>query len=208
MAPKSVKAVIFDIDGTLLQSASVDDELYRASVTAVLGPVRFRPSLSDYDFVTDSGILSQVVDDNSLQSNQEQTSGVKARFVKALTSHIRENGPFREVPGARKMLERFRASANHSVAIATGGWLDTARLKLQSAEIDLTRLPLATSDDSFERTEIMKHALSRLGSGFSSITYYGDGPWDRDACVALGWEFVAVGAALGGIESYAGVGDA
>lgn len=95
-----MRAVIFNIDGTLLQSASVDDALYRASVTAVLGPVRFRASLSDYDFVTDSGILSQVLNDNSLQSDLIQTIEIKARFVEALTSHIREYGPFQEIPGA------------------------------------------------------------------------------------------------------------
>jgi phosphoglycolate phosphatase-like HAD superfamily hydrolase len=203
-----VHAVIFDVDGTLLQSASVDDTLYRASVTAILGSVRFRPNLTDYDFVTDSGILSQILADNSIRPNQDQTSEIKARFVEALTSHIREHGPFREILGAKKMLDNLADSDAHLVAIATGGWLDTALLKLQSANIDLTHLPIATSDDSFERTEIMTLALSKLGSTFSSITYYGDGPWDRDACMVLGWKFVAVGAALGGIDSYLGLSDA
>lgn len=200
-------AVIFDIDGTLLQSASVDDALYRASVTAVLGSVRFRPSLSDYEFVTDSGILLQVLDDNSLELNPGQELAIKAHFVEALSSHIGENGPFKEVPGAKKMLDSFHASDVHSVAIATGGWLDTALLKLESANFDLSQFPLATSDDSFERTEIMQLALSRLGSEFHSITYYGDGPWDRDACLALGWNFVAVGKTLGGIDSYISLGN-
>jgi len=200
-------AVIFDIDGTLLQSASVDDALYRASVTAVLGSVRFRPSLNDYDFVTDAGILLQVVDDNALNLDPGQEAEIKAHFVDALSSHIGENGPFREVPGAKVMLDSFRTSAVHSVAIATGGWLDTALLKLNSANFDLSQFPLATSDDSFERTKIMQLALSRLGSKFHSITYYGDGPWDRDACLALGWNFVAVGTALGGIDSYVGLCD-
>jgi len=201
-----VHAVIFDIDGTLLQSASVDDALYQASVTAVLGSVRFRPSLSDYEFVTDAGILLQVLDDNALKLNPGQESAIKAHFVEALSSHIGENGPFKEVPGAKKMLDSFHASDVHSVAIATGGWRDTALLKLESANFDLSQFPLATSDDSFERSEIMQLALSRLGSEFHSITYYGDGPWDRDACLALGWNFVAVGKALGGIDSYIGLG--
>ncbi len=47
-------------------------------------------------------------------------------------------------------------------------------------------------------------ALSKIGSTFDSITYYGDGSWDEKACAELGWNFVAVGAALGGIESYYG----
>lgn len=199
-------AVVFDIDGTLLQSASVDNALYKDSVTSVLGPVQFRPSLSDYDFVTDSGILSQILVDNSIRSDSDQMSEIKALFVAALTSHIRKNGPFQEIPGAKKMLDRLSTSNTHSVAIATGGWRDTALLKLKSAGFDPSRFPLATSDDSFDRTEIMQLALSRLGSRFHSITYYGDGPWDRDACAALGWQFVAVGSELGGIDSYIGAG--
>jgi len=203
-----VHAVIFDIDGTLLQSAAVDETLYRQSVTSVLGPVRFRPSLHDYEFVTDSGILSQILNDNSLRMDLEETTEIKARFISALARHIQENGPFQEVPGAKNMLDRLSSSSAHSVAIATGGWLDSALLKLKSANFDLSRFPLATSDDSFDRTEIMQLALSRLGSEFRSITYYGDGPWDRDACMALGWKFVAVGSTLGGINSYVGADDA
>lgn len=199
-------AVIFDIDGTLVQSAAVDDALYKESVTSVLGPVEFRPALSDYDFVTDSGILRQVLQDNSIQSHQGQLSEVKARFVEALESHIRDNGPFQEVPGARKMLDNLGASKDHCVALATGGWLETALLKLRSANFATTHMPIATSDDSSVRTEIMTLALSQLGSRFSSITYYGDGSWDREACNSLGWDFVAVGAALGGIDSYSGAG--
>jgi FMN phosphatase YigB (HAD superfamily) len=203
-----VHAVIFDIDGTLLQSATVDEALYRESVTSVLGPVRFRPSLHDYDFVTDSGVLSQILHDNALRTDLAQTTEIKARFVRALGIYIQENGPFQEIPGAKKMLDRLASSNAHSVAIATGGWLDSALLKLSSANFDLSRFPLTTSDDSFERTEIMQLALSRLGSEFRSITYYGDGPWDRDACMALGWKFVAVGTTLGGISSFGDAGDA
>jgi hypothetical protein len=54
----------------------------------------------------------------------------------------------------------------------------------------------------------MRIALSRLGNRFESVTYYGDGPWDKAACETLGWRFVAVGPALGGIESYIDIGTA
>ena len=48
----------------------------------------------------------------------------------------------------------------------------------------------------------MQHALSQLTGSFNSITYYGDGTWDRDASLELGWNFVAVGAKLDGLLSY------
>jgi len=199
-------AVIFDIDGTLLQSALVDDDLYRYSVESVVGPVHFRPSLADYDFVTDSGILSQVLEDNSLTVDPDPTPAIKACFIKALRDYIREQGPFCEVPGARSLVASLCASRNHSVAIATGGWRESAHLKLDSARFDIENIPIVTSDDEYDRSEIMLTALSKLGSDFESITYYGDGPWDEDACLALNWRFVAVGAALGGLVSYSDIG--
>lgn len=39
-----MEAVIFDIDGTLLQSDANDDTLYLAAVRDVLGNVNLRPS--------------------------------------------------------------------------------------------------------------------------------------------------------------------
>ena len=50
----------------------------------------------------------------------------------------------------------------------------------------------------------MEIALDSLGGVFETVTYYGDGPWDRQACQQLGWEFVAVGAELGGLENFHG----
>ena len=161
-----MNAIIFDIDGTLLQSATVDDELYRAAVNDVLGPVRFRASLHAYDYVTDTGILSQIFADNDIPQATEPMDEIRARFVDRLRSHIEGAGPFAEVPGAKKLLNKLRQSATHAVAIATGGWRESAELKLQSAGFDYADIPLATANDHYERTAIMRIALSQLGQGF------------------------------------------
>jgi len=197
-----MNAVIFDIDGTLLQSASVDDDLYRMAVRAVLGSVQFRSSLSDYDFVTDSGILSQVLQDNALPLEPDPTRSIKSAFVSLLKEHIREHGSFPEVPGAKRYFDTLLQSKDHAVAIATGGWRESAELKLRTARFSLDGVPIASSDTEFDRPRIMLTALSDLGAEFESITYYGDGTWDRDACLALGWNFIPVGPTLAGLTSY------
>jgi hypothetical protein len=161
--------------------------------------------LADYDFVTDSGILSQILDDNSIPFKSECIAAIKSTFLETFRSYIHSHGAFPEIPGAKDLLKTLLASQCHCVAIATGGWREIATLKLESAGFDLAQLPLATSDDSFDRTEIMRIALSKLGNGFESVSYYGDGPWDKHACDILGWQFVAVGPLLSGIESYVGV---
>ena len=197
-----MKAVIFDIDGTLLQSARVDDRLYRQSVTEILGPVRFRSSLTDYRRVTDSGLLIEILEDNRLTDIADPTESIRSRFVELLENHIYTNGPFVEIPGARDFLEAHRRSDGHAVAIATGGWRLSALLKLESAGFDVSGMPITTADDRLDRTDIMRLALSQLGQGFESVTYYGDGVWDREATAALGWRFVPVGSALDGLDVY------
>ncbi len=193
-------AVLFDIDGTLLHSAAVDDALYREAVRRILGDVRLRTSLHDYKAVTDTGVLGEILRDNNIPG--DPLDEVRSLFVQLLEQHVVAHGPFVEIPGASEFLRRLDASADHAVAFATGGWRESAMLKLDSAGLTWNGWPLASSNDHHERTGIMEIALSQLGRAFETVTYYGDGPWDRDACLALGWNFVAVGPELGGLESY------
>ncbi len=197
-----MRAVLFDIDGTLLQSADVDDALYRESVQAVLGSVVLRPSLNDYEFITDSGILIQIFADNGIAPEPDRSADVKRHFVESVRSFVARHGPFNEVPGAKTFLRTLLSSEKYRVALATGGWEDSARFKLESAGFADMNIPIATSDDAYDRVEIMRIALSRLDGEFESVTYYGDGLWDEVASKKLGWNFVAVGPELGGLESF------
>lgn len=195
-------AVIFDIDGTLLHSAAVDDALYRKAVATILGDVSLRSSLHDYEYVTDSGVLRLILEDNGIAPTQELLDRVRSTFVNLMRAHIEEHGSFVEIAGAKHLLNALSMSPRHAIALATGGWRESAELKLQSAGIDYSEVPLITSNDHYERTVIMEMALQQMGDDFASVTYYGDGPWDRKACMELGWRFVAVGTELDGLSSY------
>lgn len=183
----------------------MDDELYKDAVRSVIPDVQIRPTLSDYTYVSDSGILSQIMTDNSISDESKFVAAIKSTFVELLKAHIADHGPFPEIPGAKDMLTKLKSSPNHVVAIATGGWRKSALLKLDTGGFGEFTCPIATSDDAHDRKDIMRIALAQLGSTFSSVTYYGDGTWDRDASYALGWNFVPVGPALGGLESYIGL---
>ena len=197
-----MKAIVFDVDGTLIESMSVDSELYFSSINTVLGPVNIREDLSDYDNVTDSGILAQLIDDNGFSSEDEVAESIQAIFVESLRKHIQTVGPFPAIEGAIQMVDKVKHSANRRIAIATGGWRRSALLKLESTGFNIDGIPVATCDNSPSRIEIMRTALSKIGNDFESVTYFGDAEWDRQACQNLGWNFVAVGPDLGGIESY------
>lgn len=181
---------------------SVDTELYFSSIKEILGPVYLRENLDDYDHVTDSGILAQLLSDNGHSFDSDVAASIRAVFVEGIRKHIETAGPFRAIDGAVQFLENARESDSTHVAIATGGWRESALLKLESAGFDIESIPLVTSDDSPSRVEIMRSALAKIGNNFRSVTYFGDAQWDLRACRSLGWNFVAVGSELGGIESY------
>ena len=197
-----MKAIVLDIDGTLIESMAIDSDLYFSSISAVLGSVEFRENLNDYDHVTDSGIIAQVMEDNALQPDSNAIDSIRSRFVAGLTEHIETDGPFPEIPGAAQFIDRLRVSKEHAVAIATGGWRLSALLKLETSGLNVKGIPIFSCDDSPSRTEIMRIALSTLGNEYESVTYFGDAEWDRRACEILGWEFVPVGSDVGGIDTY------
>ncbi len=195
-------AIVFDIDGTLLESFDADSELYTAAIRAVLGPVRIREQWGDYEHVTDGGILDHLLVDNKIVRSDSIVRQVKAVFFENLSKHIQTHGPFVEIPGARRFVRSSLGANGVAIAYATGGWRVSAQLKLQSAGFPVSTVPLASSDDSNKRVEIMQMALNQLGTQFQTVTYYGDGQWDRVAAKKLGWEFVPVGKGLDGIREY------
>ena len=197
-----MKAIVFDIDGTLIESMAIDSDLYFSSISAVLGSVEIRENLNDYDHVTDTGIISQVMEDNGLPQDSDAINTIRNRFVAGLIEHIKADGPFPEIPGAGRFIDRLRESKEHDVAIATGGWRQSALLKLETSELNVKGIPVFSCDDSPSRSEIMRIALSQLGTLYESVMYFGDAEWDRRACEILGWEFVPVGSGIGGIETY------
>ncbi len=195
-------AVIFDIDGTLIDSSTPDSDLYMEAVHKVLGNVFIRPDWAQYAHVTDIGILLDIHEENGIEIRQATLDAVKEAFVALLGSYIEEHGPLREIPGAVRYVQKLLQSKPGRVGYATGAWRDSARTKLLSAGFQVEGMPLASADDFRDRVSIMRLAFTRLKGPIHDVTYYGDGPWDQAAANYLGWQFVPVGSRLNGLLAY------
>lgn len=188
--------VMFDIDGTLVDSAGFDGELYAAAVREVTG-VQLDQRWGRYEHVSDSGILEQVLRETRFNDDraalaarvQQHFVGLVRRYLEAQPTTVRE------IPGAKRLVERLHGRPDVRVAIATGGWEPTARMKLEHVGIEVRALGFASSSDAPARTEIMQLAAQRAlrGAMPSRLTYFGDGPWDQRASSVLGYDFVAIG---------------
>ncbi len=199
-------AVIFDIDGTLLESFQADCELFVAAIRKVLRVPAMNTDWATYPHMTDAGILREVMRVNGIDPDPALMAETRREFIASLHSHVQRHGPFREVPGAVAFVSHLLTSKRHYVAYATGAWHESAMLKLGSAGFPTVGVRVATSSDHEDRVSIMRNALAAAPAGIQRVTYYGDGVWDQRAVRELGWEFVPVGAALGGIAHYYGAG--
>ncbi|GHF15523.1 phosphoglycolate phosphatase [Kordiimonas sediminis] len=193
---------IFDIDGTLINSSAFEDRLYSQAVKDCL-QLDCPTNWEGYTHVTDAGILAELI---FKQLNREMTDKelamVRDRFIELMMDELDSNPDVcQPIAGAHELLEKLHNSDNHMVAIATGGWGTTACFKLATAGFSIDRLIIASSDDHFDRMEIMtlarERAEERVGEkGFETITYVGDAPWDELASEGLGWRFIGIGEML------------
>ena len=190
-------AVIFDIDGTLVESFQFDGIIYASAVKDVLGDVIIKDNWNQYKNVTDSGILRQIMDENKI-FEEGQIGKVRNKFGELVRRHLENGGECRPKKGAIGLIDKLLSDQRYKVGFATGGWRHTAEMKLQRAGFDLKNAVLFSSDDSDERAEIMEKCLLTLRSSFNRIVYIGDAEWDIQAAETLGWHFIGVGARLEG----------
>lgn len=184
-------AIIFDIDGTLVQSSEFDKGFARDTVTDVLGLMQIRPN-RDYEHVTDSGILAQIMKDNQI-IDPSASDKIRTQFGYRIQTYLENGGRCDPVEGGLKLLRFLEINHNIKIGFATGGWGHTAKLKLKYAGYEISGKPFASCDDSYKREEIMTGCLSQMGTDFETIVYVGDGEWDQKATHYLDWHFIGIG---------------
>lgn len=189
--------IIFDLDGTLVDSYDLDEKLYRKAVLSEVPDVRFRDSLYDYHYSTDSGILTEILNELNL-SVSEYYDSVRQRFGKLVKRHLASADTCSPIPGAADLLQSLAQIPSVRLGIATGGWSHTARMKLEAAGLSDTNIPMSSGDDALSRTEIMQICAKKLDCSISSFVYVGDAEWDLRAANELEWQFIGVGRRLAG----------
>ena len=189
--------VIFDIDGTLTDTKAIDESCYLATVKHVWDTDLGEVDWSSFQYVTDTGLAKAIY---SQRFGRELTEQELLLFRETFYHSICEAAvehphKFREVAGATHFIRELQ-DRNIAVAIATGGWEVTAKYKLELVGLQLDAFPYATSNDHYQREEIMKLALEQAqkqyASHFTKVIYIGDGVWDYKASQNLEWDFIGI----------------
>ena len=122
---------MFDVDDTLVMSDEFDGDCYLEAVHEVLGH-RLDTDWRRYTYVSDAGILDQHISESRLDAKREKIHAEgKEAFVAKIANYLKDN-PVQQVSGASEFLFELRRIENLGISIATGGWHETALMKLGS----------------------------------------------------------------------------
>lgn len=197
--------VIFDVDGTLTRTCSLDGEAYERAFLEAFGVELPTASWASYRNATDRGILEEALVSLGLDPADPRGEAMQARFLTLLSEGLCDRGSILQVPGASALLKRLQAEG-YQLAIATGCWEASARLKLDRAGIHVAGIPLAASDGAPAREDILLGAVRAAGSHHGRVVYVGDGVWDVRTTARLGIAFVGVDCdgtgCLGGLGAF------
>jgi phosphoglycolate phosphatase-like HAD superfamily hydrolase len=194
-----MKLAIFDIDGTLTETNEVDDKCFVRAFAESHRISDIETDWTKYKHVTDSGILSEIVEKRLKRAPVEKDfAAFKHCFVKNLKDFAGKDAKlFAEIPGAKIMLEKLRLEKDWAICLATGSFYDSAALKLGAAKMNIEDFPIATADDAVSREEILQIAIEKSlnyyrQNEFEKIVSIGDGVWDVRTAKNLNLEFIGI----------------
>lgn len=198
-----MKLAIFDIDGTLTETNEVDNDCF---VKAFADSHRISDIDTDwakYNYVTDSGIFSEIFKERFERSpNEQDIFSFKNCFIKELSEFAdRDETLFAEIPNAKAMLEMLKLEKDWAIALATGCFCDSAELKLEKARLNVNDFPIATADDAISREEILQIAIKKSlkhyrQKEFEKIVSIGDGVWDVRTAKNLSLGFIGIASGI------------
>jgi phosphoglycolate phosphatase-like HAD superfamily hydrolase len=192
-----MRLVIFDVDGTLTQTMEADVECFVRSLAEVCGFSDIDTDWSRYKHATDSGLFQEIYESRAGRSPSSHEISVFRQHFVVLLAQVSSGAPFAPVAGAPVLLSRLAASSAHRVALATGAWRDSARLKMRSAGLCYDDYPAASGDDALDREAIIRLSMQRAAERYGRVgntVYVGDGVWDARACRNLGIPFIGIAA--------------
>lgn len=187
------KLIIFDIDGTLIDSVSGYHEVI---INAMM-------DLGIEVIDTDFNALKHHTDSYALKYNYENfftnelPTVVLNDFEKRIVFHLKKQAKTIAIKGVDKVLAQLKQS-EYAFAFATGSLPESAILKMNSAGLEMDEKVLSTSKTSFTREGFVSEAVEKAKAyyevtNFEQIISVGDGIWDLKTAQNLNLDFIGIG---------------
>jgi phosphoglycolate phosphatase len=194
------RAVLFDIDGTLISSGGAGAAAWREAFQELHGVP------ADIGRFTDAGMTDPEVGRRTFTAilGRAPSSDELARILAARQRHlpkaVAESSGYRVLPGVRERLDQLHRDGC-LLGLTTGGTEAAAHIKLARGDLNHYFSFGGYGSDSPDRTELTRRALERAGTVLGqavdpgSVPVVGDTPLDIDAAHGAG--AIGVGVATG-----------
>lgn len=171
-------AIIFDVDGVLLELTRAEEEVFFAPFAKRLDATQISRDWNSYKIRNDEDIMREIMARHDLPA--EEAPVIKADYLRLLAHEL--GGPLKSVPidGAVSLLSEFAEVAQ--LGIATANFRDAARLRLQQADMwePVSHLAFG-ADGGGPKSVILAHAIAATGLPKSRIIFIGDNVNDVQA---------------------------
>jgi beta-phosphoglucomutase-like phosphatase (HAD superfamily) len=190
--------ILFDIDGTLTATNAVDTKCYAVAFEKTFGIPLPTTDWGVYEHCTDFAIAQEALQSQrGAPGTPEELAAYERAFVVELEKEFAANPEgFREIRGARAILEAIAARPEMRAAIASGGMRLSACYKLARIGVDAEAMPAGFANDGISREDIARCAVARAdgqaGALNLDLVYVGDGPWDAKTAAAMNMRFIGI----------------
>jgi HAD superfamily hydrolase (TIGR01509 family) len=172
-----VQAILFDMDGTLVDTGVTVPAAYAATIAALGGPaVPAAAVVAAYPLGPTKAILEHFL-----------AREVSAKEVERYYAHLAEAGPIEPYPGVRAALEELRGRV--ALGVYTGAGTQACGIVLEHAGL-ATLFDVVVGGDEVRRPkpdpEGLLLAARRLGVPVEVTAYVGDAARDIEAAQACG----------------------
>jgi len=174
--------IIFDIDGTLVTSDSRDSKAFAEAYEEYFERDFYSIDWKKYKHVTDHTIFHSVYQEHFGHAcSVDQLDGFQQYYIdKLVTNRKVDPKSYKEVAGAKAILDVLHYDDRYVIGIGTGGWKRPQLVKLAHVNISVDHIYDSYADDRVTREEILQMSidLARQDHIIEQMIYLGDAIWD------------------------------
>lgn len=204
--PRSLKLLLFDIDGTLILSGGAGRRAMSLGFQEITGIPGGFETVSMMGR-TDTGILREVLENHGMAWEEDMIRRFKKSYFRILSEELGRSRDGQEIcPGVNELLPALEKRRDVLLGLLTGNWSESSGIKLR--HFGLARFfPIGVyADDSAKRENLVPIMLNRvkqergLTIAGQDVFVIGDTPLDVQCGKPHGVQTIAVATGIHSTE--------